>query len=407
MKTNNYIALIGGSVEADSAMAEIKKYYKLIIFDQKTNPSIKKHANIFVEISSYDYKKIIIYLKKKSFKQISAVINIATDNTYSTAKIASNLNVNYQPIKIARMTTNKLLQKKFFNKIGVKTPKYFVISKKTDLRKNFFKKTILKPIDNRGARGVLLYQEKKNYDYFSILKNNSKNRLFLAEEFIEGKQFSVECIIDDNQITIYPISLRNYSTTKHLYPFIIEDGGEMPFKLNINLIYKLQILISNLVKNLGNFYGALKLDLILNNEEFYIIEFASRLSGGYLSTFDIKKVTGDNIIKRYINSIIKEKIGVKQKSDDREIIDFNLSDPKNYLFTRYLIPKKNTKISSFFIPKMKGVKTFGIKLKKNIAYNKPTSHAERYGRITSFSANKISAKTNLKIFLSKVMIYEL
>ena len=47
-----------------------------------------------------------------------------------------------------------------------------------------------------------------------------------------------------------------------------------------------------------------------------------------MSTFDIKKVTGDNIIKRYINSIIKEKIGVKQKSDDREIIDFNLSDPK-------------------------------------------------------------------------------
>ena len=91
----------------------------------------------------------------------------------------------------------------------------------------------------------------------------------------------------------------------------------MPFKLNINLIDKLQILISKLVKNLGNFYGALKLDLILNNEEFYIIEFASRLSGGYLSTFDIKKVTGDNIIKRYINSIIKEKIGVKQKSDDR------------------------------------------------------------------------------------------
>ena len=56
---------------------------------------------------------------------------------------------------------------------------------------------------------------------------------------------------------------------------------------------------------------------------------------------------------------------------------------------------------------MKGVKTFGIKLKKNIAYNKPTSHAERYGRITSFSANKISAKTNLKIFLSKVKIYGL
>ena len=126
---------------------------------------------------------------------------------------------------------------------------------------------------------MFCFIRKENYDYFSILKNNSKNRLFLAEEFIEGKQFSVECIIDDNQITIYPISLRNYSTTKHLYPFIIEDGGEMPFKLNINLIDKLQILISKLVKNLGNFYGALKLDLILNNEEFYIIEFASRLSG--------------------------------------------------------------------------------------------------------------------------------
>ena len=144
------------------------------------------------------------------------------------------------------MTTNKL-PKKFFDKVGVKTPKYFVFQKNG--RKKNFQKTILKPIDNRGARGVLLYQEKENYDYFSILKNNSKNILFLAEEFIEGKQFSVECIIDDNQITIYPISLRNYSTTKHLYPFIIEDGGEMPFKLNINLIDKLQILISKLVKN--------------------------------------------------------------------------------------------------------------------------------------------------------------
>ena len=74
--------------------------------------------------------------------------------------------------------------------------------------------------------------------YWKEIKNNSKKKIFLIEKFINGPQFSLEAIVHNKKIKVFPLSHRNYETTKNLYPYMIEDGGQMPYKCINRSVYK-------------------------------------------------------------------------------------------------------------------------------------------------------------------------
>ena len=144
-----------------------------------------------------------------------------------------------------------------------------------------------------------MYLNKRNIDnYWNEIKKAQKN--FLIEKFLEGQQYSLEAIVHNTNVKVFPLSLRNYKTTKYLYPNIIEDGGEMPLLCKKKFGNDIKIIIQKLVKFLDYKNGALKFDLVMDkNNNINVIEFATRTSGGYLSTYDIQKVTGINYYELY------------------------------------------------------------------------------------------------------------
>ena len=80
--------------------------------------------------------------------------------------IAKELKLNFYKINSAKILSNKLLTRIFLKKNKFNTIKFVKITslKKLKLSINKFKKGVLKPIDNSGARGVQII-DIKNYRY--------------------------------------------------------------------------------------------------------------------------------------------------------------------------------------------------------------------------------------------------
>ena len=89
-------------------------------------------------------------------------------------------------LKTAKITSNKILMKNAFRSFSVSTPNYKLVNSVMDidflLKK--WNKIIIKPVDNRGSRGVSLVDDKDAIEncYLESLKNSFSNQV-IVEEF--------------------------------------------------------------------------------------------------------------------------------------------------------------------------------------------------------------------------------
>ena len=166
-------------------------------------------------------------------------------------------------------------------------------------------------MDNCGARGVIILDKKTdlNWAYNYCLKY-SKKKYLIAEEFINGAQFSTEGIVFNGEYIHLCTFDRNYEMLSKYRPFIIENGGSTPSKEGKKYHNKIIQILSKISKKLGLKYATLKGDLVLNKKRFLLLRLLLP-SGGWLSS-TIPNNSGVNIIDYVIKKSLKLNID-KQK----------------------------------------------------------------------------------------------
>ena len=92
----------------------------------------------------------------------------------------------------------------------------------------------MKPVDNRGARGVVILRDgvDVNWAYSLALSQSPTNKLIL-EKYLTGPQVSTESIVVNGQATTIGFSDRNYEFLEKYSPFVIENGGQLPSFLRL------------------------------------------------------------------------------------------------------------------------------------------------------------------------------
>ena len=207
--------------------------------------------------------------------------------------------------------------KKFFKLNNIPVPWFREIKSYEDLQSelnNINSKFVLKPVDSRGARGVLQISDqsdlKKSFEESMSYSDCGK---LILEKFISGPQISSESLIVNKKIFSIAFADRNYEYLEKYSPNI-ENGGEMPSKLNSFLIDKIRSLLEKVSRALDIENGILKGDIVIDNKEPLIIEVAPRLSGGYFSTHEIPLSTGIDLIGLAIKQAmgdLEEEISIK------------------------------------------------------------------------------------------------
>ena len=139
-------------------------------------------------------------------------------------------------------------------------------------------------------------------------KKDSNFNEVLIEEFMHGRQMSVEGFVYNKKYYQCGLADRNYSNIKKTKPFVVENGGNIPSTISKKIEKKITLFCSKIIKCLEMESGSIKFDLVVNNKEIKCIEFALRLSGGHFSSLQIPKVYNINLMKITLMNCLNKKI---------------------------------------------------------------------------------------------------
>lgn len=397
MKT---LLILNAGHEAVPGIQRAKKMgLKVILADKNKFAPGFQFADYKIYESIYNHTKLLKIIKKfnDKIKKIDGVIAMASDTPVAVAKIAKKLNLKGNSIKSSILSTNKLMMKDKLKKANIKVPWYSEIKNFKHLQnllKNKREKFIIKPIDNRGSRGVLQIDKKSDllWSYNHCLKNSKKKKIMI-EKFLTGKQVSSESIIYGEKSLTPGMIERNYEYLNKFKPHVIENGGQQPIKLSKKNIKKISEITVKAGRCLGIKYGTVKGDVVFHKGEPYIIEIATRLSGGWMSSDQIYLGTGIDFLKYAIKIALGEKIN----------IDNLKFEYKNNVAIRYVFPKLGTAFNiNKKIKKNRYVKKFKI-FKNNSIIKSITDHTIRPGFVITVANERKKAILEAKKFIKKIL----
>jgi len=400
----SYFIFIGGSKEAYPAVEEaLKLGFRILVVDKDKDCACRTLSDIFINKSVFATPSVLDELEKIRELEFGGVLCVATDAPGTVAAIVEKYSLIGPSLETAVLTEDKIAMKECFSKHSLPTPEYLPIKTFDQLLEflSLHKNLVIKPSDNRGARGIFRINIEDDLEYLRNLYIKSKNfssvGMVLAEEYLSGDQLSSESLVINGKAFTIGLSDRNYSRLEEFYPNIIEDGGDLPTKFPEDIQKEANELIQKITKAIGLVNGVIKGDLVLNKGELKVIEVASRLSGGYFCTHEIPLSTGINFVKY----AIKIAAGLPIEMDQ-----LKLPSNKNFISQRYFFsqPGQITELSYPEKESVKGLEFLDIKYGVGHVISKIESHPSRLGLVICSGENRNDAIDNATQAVSSLKI---
>ena len=249
---------------------------------------------------------------QKHTRPIDGVMCMAADVPVTVATVAAALNLPGISVESARLAADKLAMKEAFQRAGVPIPWFQAIASIDELREAVVARgcpIVLKPVDGRGARGVLRLTEQTDLAWaFTHAQSQSRSGAVMVEEYLAGPQISTEGLLVDGVGTTCGFIDRNYEHLHTFAPYIVENGGEQPSALPLAVHRQIANVAMDAGRAMGIVSGNVKGDMVWTDRGPYVIEIAARLSGGWMSTDQIPLGTGVDLIGCSIRLALGEKV---------------------------------------------------------------------------------------------------
>ncbi len=321
-------------------------------------------------------------------RPIDGVICMATDVPLTVAAVAEQLGLPGLSVESARLVSDKLLMKDCFAADGLPIPWYQQVTDLEDLRSVVEQRglpLVIKPVDSRGARGVLRLTEGVDLEWaYRTAHGYSPSGRVMVEAYLPGPQVSTESLVVDGVVHHVGFSDRNYEFLERYAPHIIENGGDLPSYLPMAEQQKISDVVTRAAQSLGMHNGVIKGDMVLTDGEPYVIEVAGRLSGGYFCSHEIPLNTGVDFVGNAIRLVVGDPV-------DAEAL---VAKKNGYVCQRYLFPDTG-KVEKVHVPawieEHRGVKLFELRVKVGDVVQKATHHPARAGVVIVEAASRAEA----------------
>ena len=248
----------------------------------------------------------------KTKRPIDGVMCMAADVPLTVASVAAALSLPGIPVESARLASDKLAMKQAFARAGIPIPWYQAIASIDQLRAAIAERgfpLVLKPVDGRGARGVLRLTEQTDLAWaFAHATGQSRRGGVMVEEYLSGPQISTEGLLVGGEGTTCGFIDRNYEHLERFAPYIVENGGEQPSVLPLSAQRQIASVAMDAGRAMGIVSGSVKGDMVWTERGPYVIEIAARLSGGWMSTDQIPLGTDVDLIGCAIRVALGESV---------------------------------------------------------------------------------------------------
>lgn len=326
----------------------------------------KNECDAFEVVDGQDYTGTLAVARKYN---VSAVITAATDKPLvMMARVAKTLGLPFYTEETAIWSTDKFQMKQRFFDGGVPCAQGRLIHNADEARDLTFP-VICKPRDNSGSRGVKLCRNINEIeDCITESLDNSRLDTALVEEFIEGREFSIESLHYDGKNEV--IQFTEKKTTP--YPYNVELGHKQPANLTEEQKNEIREIVSKIGACMKFENCASHTELKINERGIFIIETSPRLGGDYITSMLVPLSTGINIEDQLIHIALGEKVDIiTGRIEKASAVCFFLL-PEGKVVS---IDSKINEVSSWL-----NVCDFQLRLKVGDTVNKITSSLNRYGQ---------------------------
>lgn len=284
------IAIIGASSGQFSLVKKAKEMGLVTYcFAWEKGAVCKSVCDFFFPISIYETDKIVEVCLRENINGV--VSNASEETAIATAKVAEKLGLITTPSEIIHRIQSKKNVRVLTSKTeGLSVPRIFA----NDLSDIEFP-CVVKPIKGSAKRGVTfcssITEAKKAIQYACEFGNE-----YIIEEYIEGDEFSVECLSFNGLHNIIQVTQK--ITTG--YPHFVELEHHQPANIVESLRRKIEKVVTNVLSDVGYVHGASHVELKVKEWEIYLIEINPRGGGDHISDSLIALSTDCDYIKQLI-----------------------------------------------------------------------------------------------------------
>ena len=358
--------------------------------DPLEDAACRGEVDSYEVVGGQDYEGTCAVIEKYG---IDAIVTTATDKPLvMMARIAKHYGFLFYSVEAAQWSTDKFQMKQRFKEGGIPCAKGRLVKSASEVG-DFEFPVIVKPRDNSGSRGVKLCRNNKELDS-AIAEALPFSHLdtVLVEEFIEGKEYSIESLHHDGVSEV--IQFTEKKTTE--FPYNVELGHIQPANISEGEKQAIREIISN-IGNVLHFENCPShTELKINERGIFVIETSPRLGGDYITSTLTPLSTGVNLEDELLKMALGEKINP-------------LPRKKQYAGVRFFDFKEGSVVQQLpdtsKIMKWPNVVDFSFSLKPNDTTHLITSSLNRYGHIILVHNDKESiekAFTNYESAIKKL-----
>jgi carbamoyl-phosphate synthase large subunit len=206
--------IIGGSKSHLPFIEAAKKIgLKTVVFDINDDCVGRQKSDLFYQISIHDTDQIISKCSDiKSFNNIKGIMTYSNNirALHAVAKISKKMGLPSYSSNSINLASNKVLMKDCFINSGIPTPKAFAarnLEEAIEFFNNLDGSVIMKPSGSQGSEGVVLATKESDIiDGFDISFKSSLDSNIILEEYHEGREFSIDGIVDGSNIVVLSVS---------------------------------------------------------------------------------------------------------------------------------------------------------------------------------------------------------
>lgn len=287
-----------------------------------THPDIRKNAveespgndeEILIPLSDHNrvLNTLLEHLKKRD-QTLDGIFSFDCESMELASYIARQLKLDYPPLKAIHNARDKYISKQLWQDHQVGCPQISPINSVSEAVKFFTATTagcVLKPFTGSGSELVFrcknesdcciafetIKRELQNRAENPLFKrNSSKDHLMLAEEYIEGPEYSCDFIIENESIRVIRLAKKIKST---LRPFGTIQGYILPWDLPCAVTdHHLHKTLLKGSTALGIKRGLCMVDFIISDDRIMLIEMTPRPGGDCLPHM-LKEYAGLDMLK--------------------------------------------------------------------------------------------------------------
>lgn len=278
MKNKKDLAIIGANEFQVPLILKAKALgYTTHVFAWQCDDWGEFEADYFYPISIVEKERILEVCKK--IRPVG-VLSIGSDLASLTVNyVAQELGLTGNGMDSALTATNKHLMRRAFQQAGLPSCRScLVASAREAIELGFRFPFIIKPTDRSGSRGIFLVKDEAELSKaIASARDHSFEGKVLAEDFIPGKEYSVEYI--SWQGRHHFLACTEKATTGA--PMFIESGHlQPPLHLSHSSLEKIQALVPQMLDCLGVKNGASHTELKIDSRgDIRLIECGARMGG--------------------------------------------------------------------------------------------------------------------------------